>query len=705
MKKLNELQSYLTRLRGLMLTLIILCSIGSGNVWGATYTYDFSTVASKWYTNSTHTTTAGTGSGNNYTTIYYTDGTTWTASGTNHYFNSGYYMLGKTGAALNLPTYSGEKITQVKLHGSGGHSTSVSVNIYTTGGTAASTAQTWSTTGKDHTYSIGSDYQSSALRVQVTNNYNTQFTQIVITTEASGGGGDCNAIDVTGGSAVILPAGSTTYSGGDWEDAGAPTAYPSSTTEYSIGTGSYCVTLTKVADYSRNSNGLQFQASNGVLLIEDITSNSGVDVEIQISSGSGFSIALTGAETLTSQSSGIKTISTTSTSANLTISKPTSGAGYIKYIKVTPKAAACSADPTVGAASLNGPVSLSGATVRCANGITNIGGTGCSLTGYGFVVGTSSTPIIGGTGVTKHEVGTTIAASTAFEKALTLSAGTYYVRPYATNGHGTGYGTQYTLVIPSLSSIAITTAPARTAYLQGETFDPTGAVVTATYSNSTTADVTESVTWSPTTLSSTGSQTMTAIYSGKTATTTVTVYSVTLQAKDEDGNDIPAGGPGAPSFNAATRGISPAADAANYGWWKWEVTNATLGSAITTKNNTISSPTGDVVITAKYRNPRTVTWMVNGVEWTPSESGGADGTAVVKYGSAWSTLTLPTDPTTSDGCGDKFVGWVATPISGKQADDTGLDIMTSANKSDKTGAGHNVNDNITFHAVFADYLE
>ncbi len=35
MKKINDLQSYLTRLRGLMLTLIILCSIGSGKVWGA----------------------------------------------------------------------------------------------------------------------------------------------------------------------------------------------------------------------------------------------------------------------------------------------------------------------------------------------------------------------------------------------------------------------------------------------------------------------------------------------------------------------------------------------------------------------------------------------------------------------------------------------------------------------------------------------
>lgn len=45
MKKLNELQSYLTRLRGLMLTLIILCSIGSGNVWGATYTITFKTAS------------------------------------------------------------------------------------------------------------------------------------------------------------------------------------------------------------------------------------------------------------------------------------------------------------------------------------------------------------------------------------------------------------------------------------------------------------------------------------------------------------------------------------------------------------------------------------------------------------------------------------------------------------------------------------
>ncbi len=52
MKKLNELQSYLTRLRGLMLTLIILCSIGSGNAWGVDYTYSFTINAGDFNTTS-----------------------------------------------------------------------------------------------------------------------------------------------------------------------------------------------------------------------------------------------------------------------------------------------------------------------------------------------------------------------------------------------------------------------------------------------------------------------------------------------------------------------------------------------------------------------------------------------------------------------------------------------------------------------------
>ena len=76
-----------------------------------------------------------------------------------------------------------------------------------------------------------------------------------------------------------------------------------------------------------------------------------------------------------------------------------------------------------------------------------------------------------------------------------------------------------------------------------------------------------------------------------------------------------------------------------------------------------------------------------------------------------STLTLPTDPTPSDGCGQKFIGWVAAPIAGSLDKDddaaaiSALDIMTNDNKGSKTGGGHNINSNITFYAVFADYAE
>lgn len=50
----------------------------------------------------------------------------------------------------------------------------------------------------------------------------------------------------------------------------------------------------------------------------------------------------------------------------------------------------------------------------------------------------------------------------------------------------------------TLTSIEVTTQPTKTAYEEGETFDPTGMVVTATYSNGTKADVTRNAQYSPT---------------------------------------------------------------------------------------------------------------------------------------------------------------------------------------------------------------
>lgn len=84
----------------------------------------------------------------------------------------------------------------------------------------------------------------------------------------------------------------------------------------------------------------------------------------------------------------------------------------------------------------------------------------------------------------------------------------------------------------TLSSIAVTTQPTKTSYDVGDTLDLTGVVVTATYSDSTTADVTGSCTFSPAngaTLSTEGTQTVSVSYTEGGVTVT-TSFGVTVQA-------------------------------------------------------------------------------------------------------------------------------------------------------------------------------
>ena len=74
----------------------------------------------------------------------------------------------------------------------------------------------------------------------------------------------------------------------------------------------------------------------------------------------------------------------------------------------------------------------------------------------------------------------------------------------------------------AVASIAVTTQPSKTAYYVGNTFDPTGIVVTATGANDTTADVTALVSYDKTTLVL-GDTTVTVTYEGKTAVVEITV--------------------------------------------------------------------------------------------------------------------------------------------------------------------------------------
>lgn len=117
---------------------------------------------------------------------------------------------------------------------------------------------------------------------------------------------------------------------------------------------------------------------------------------------------------------------------------------YVEIPITATVGSACSTSPTVTAGSYS-TVRSTTATVSCSSGISSLGSAGCSISSYGFVIGTATGPTIGGSGVTKHQVGTTYTSTgVAFSKDLTglNSNTTYYVRPYATNGNGTAYGTQ-----------------------------------------------------------------------------------------------------------------------------------------------------------------------------------------------------------------------------------------------------------------------
>ena len=150
-------------------------------------TYDFTDV-NNFFTDNTYQTHPTAGTGNSHTnvgTLYYNNAThdQFTASGTDYYFStSGYFMLGQSGALFNLPTFTGNRITQVIVHSSSSHSTSVQVAIVSGSNTAAE-AQTWAHTSTDYTYDIPLAYQTSPLSIKVTNSKNAQFIGITLVRE------------------------------------------------------------------------------------------------------------------------------------------------------------------------------------------------------------------------------------------------------------------------------------------------------------------------------------------------------------------------------------------------------------------------------------------------------------------------------------------------------------------------------------------
>ena len=154
---------------------LLMAVLSIGQMWGATadVTYDF--------TGSDWSVSDGT----------LTDGSvSFTGEGSaNFKMNTGYFILGKTNAYINFPTYS-KAVEKIVVTGRSGASAAVGQNIYV-GSNEVSTATTGAT--GSNTYNIASGYQAAGTvyTLKVTSNHNTQITKIEIFYKAETPAGTC----------------------------------------------------------------------------------------------------------------------------------------------------------------------------------------------------------------------------------------------------------------------------------------------------------------------------------------------------------------------------------------------------------------------------------------------------------------------------------------------------------------------------------
>ena len=151
-----------------------------------------------------------------------------------------------------------------------------------------------------------------------------------------------------------------------------------------------------------------------------------------------------------------------------------------------------------------------------------------------------------------------------------------------------------------LVSIAVTTPPAKTVYEYGDSFQSAGMVVTATYSDGSSAAV-SNYSISPTTFSSVGSQSVTISYTEhgvtKTSTTAVTVNKKTIPAVPSQS--------GALTYNGSSQ--SPT-------WSGYSSTQMTIGG--TTSGTNAGSYTATFTPKANYRwadgttTAKSVSWSI-----------------------------------------------------------------------------------------------
>lgn len=246
----------------------------------------------------------------------------------------------------------------------------------------------------------------------------------------------------------------------------------------------------------------------------------------------------------------------------------------------------------------------------------------------------------------------------------------------------------------TLSSIAVTTSSHRT-FAQGATF--VKETITATYSDTTTADVTNAATFSGYNMNTAGTQTVSVSYTegGETKTTS---YSITVQATPTHtlSSAVSPSGGGSVSLSKTTvaEGATATATAtANTGYtftsWSISGTGASLSST-SANPTTVTMGTANATVTANF------TAKTPAGALTLSEAGNTTAVSVSdKYVGDKVNLPNDADHYPSDTDYNTFIGWYAGSYSHESTAPSGGSFYAPGAQYTLTGSA------VTLKAVYA----
>ena len=699
---------YCSGLIRLVFILAILLTLGVGNAWGATTTLAGWTFTSSSYPSNTTNFTATTGTMTTSSTFYLNgSGSTWNASKSTYAFTSvtdititltlTQAVPAGTVFTLSTATYY-NKASNAPMKGFSIKAKEGSGSFGTTGVGTTSWSLSTSSATKTTTYTTQVALASgTAIAFQLTgtgkagsgqgymNNITITATTYDVTYNGNsntGGSVPTDNVKYITGTTVTVKANSGSLAKTGYTFSGWNTQDDGNGTNYTAGSGTFTITSDKTL-YAK------WVSAGPACTDPSAPGNSSVlstGATITFSESGNYDIYYsTSATAPTGATAAITTVSSASSKALTGLAVGTTYYYWARKDCGGSKSDYVAGDPTSFTTTVPAPTGLSmtpslyGVTfgITDANNVNN----------YEIYYSTTNSapgasPSGTATTTTKSKEVTGLPAST-----------TYYcwVRAKGPNANSSWYsaGSFATL---TLSSISVSTAPTKTKYLVGDNFDPTALVITRTYSNSTSdtysyAGHTGDFSFSPATNAAltADDDAVTITYGGKSVSQSINVYSVTVNKVDMDGNAIADAGVTA---SCSGRTLSQSVSTTNYKFNSWVLATAS-GTSLST-NTLTGTPTGNVVVNAKFHKPITVTWKVG--------SGAASGgTSEVKYGTAIAALPSTPADNAIGACANKFKGWSATSELIGTGNSAPADLFTSASDAGVVA----LTSPTTYRAVFA----